>query len=257
MVIRKIIFALLIALVVSSCGSKKGIFSSKKSWSMKKVIKQHEAATADFKTLRGKIRAGYATKDDSQSISINIRMEKDKAIWLSAKLAGIIPLAKVLITPTEVKFYEKIKKTYFVGDFRLLSDWVGTNLDFEKVQNLLTGQTIYDLDEGDYEMSETSNGYEFQSDEKDLLKKLFLLNRHTFKAEAQQLIREEENQSLTITYPEYQKIDGIDFPKEIRIIANQAGESTKIDIEYRSLEFDVQTDFPFEIPSGYNEIKIE
>ena len=224
---------------------------------MKKVIKQHEAATADFETLRGKLRAGYATKDNSQSISITIRMEKNKAIWLSAKLAGIIPLAKVLITPTEVKFYEKIKKTYFVGDFRLLSDWLGTKLDFEKVQNLLTGQTIYDLNEGNYDMRETPNGYEFESDEEAFLTKLFLLNPKTFKADAQQLVREEENQSLTITYPEYQKINGSDFPKKIRIVANQDGESTKIDIEYRSLEMNVPLDFPFEIPSGYTEIKIE
>ena len=86
---------------------------------------------------------------------------------------------------------------------------------------------------------------------------MFLLNGHTFKVEAQQLIREKENQSLTVTYPEYQKIEGIDFPKEIEIIANQGGESTKIQIDYRSLEFNVETDFPFEIPSGYKEIKIE
>ncbi|HET8838737.1 MAG TPA: DUF4292 domain-containing protein, partial [Flavobacteriaceae bacterium] len=195
--------------------------------------------------------------DNSQSISINIRMEKDKMIWLSAKLAGIIPLAKVLITPTEVKFYEKVKKTYFVGDFRLLSDWLGTNLDFQKVQNLLTGQTIYNLEEGNYEMEETPNGFEFQSDEEAFLTKLFLLNPQTFKAEAQQLVRGEENQSLTITYPKYQEINGFDFPKEIQIIANQGGESTKIEIEFRSLEMDVPIDFPFDIPSGYKEIKIE
>lgn len=224
---------------------------------MRKIIKQHEAAAADFKTLQGKLRAGYTTKEESQSISISIRMEKDKTIWLSAKLAGIISLAKVLITPKEVKYYEKINRTYFVGDFRLLSEWLGTKLDFEKVQNLLTGQTIYELDDDAYQMEETPNGYEFQSDEEAFLTKLFLLHPTTFKAEAQQLVRESENQSLTITYPKYQKIKEIYFPQEISIIVNQASESTKIDIEYRSLEFDVPVSFPFNIPSGYKEITIE
>lgn len=257
MTLKKLFSVFLLALVITSCGSKKNLFSSNKIWSMKKVINQHEAASGNFQTLRGKIRAGYTNNESSQSISINIRMEKNKTIWLSAKLAGIIPLAKILITPDEVKFYEKLNKTYFVGDFRLLSDWLGTKLDFEKLQNLLTGQTIYELKNENYEMEKKVNGYEFRSEKGELLTKLFLLNPKTFKAEAQQLIREDKSQSLTITYPEYQVIKGVNFPKKISIIANQGEESTKIDIEYRSLEMDVPVDFPFDIPTGYKEITIE
>lgn len=254
--IKNGLFLLLISIGIYSCGTKKAVFSSK-NLAMKKIIANHEKAVPEFKTFRGRLRAGYETKDQSQSISISIRMEKDEAIWLSAKLAGIIPLAKVLITPKQVKYYEKINKTYFVGDFRLLSEWLGTKLDFEKVQNLLIGQTIYDLDGAEYDMKETERGYEFQSEGERFLTKLFLLDPKTYKTKAQQLIRPKHNQSVTITYPEYQQIDGRYFPKEIAIIANQAGESTKIDITYRSLEFDVPVSFPFNIPSGYTEITVE
>lgn len=256
MQLKKGLFLLLISVGLSSCGAKKTALSTK-DLAMKKIIANHEGASSNFQTLRGKLRAGYTTEDESQSTSISIRMEKDKAIWLSAKLAGIIPLAKVLITPKEVKYYEKLGKTYFVGDFRLLSKWLGTELDFEKVQNLLTGQTIYELDPSEYELEETASGYQFRSKEETFLTKLFLLNPKTFKAEAQQLVREAKNQSVTITYPEYQLINGFYFPKKIAIIANDMGKSTKIDIEYRSLEFDVEVSFPFTVPSGYTEITIE
>lgn len=254
--LKNCLFLLLISIGISSCGAKKSALSTK-DLAMKKIVAKHKEAAPDFSTLRGRIRAGYATADESQSISISMRMEKDKAIWLSAKLAGIIPLAKVLITPKEVKYYEKINQTYFVGDFSLLSKWLGTKLDFEKVQNLLTGQTIYDLDDATYRLEENENGYQFHSEKGAFLAKLFLLNPKTFKAEAQQLIRSEQNQSLTITYPEYQQVNGFYFPKEIAIIANQGAESTKINIAFRSLEFDVPVSFPFNIPSGYKEITIE
>lgn len=247
---------MLISIGMYSCGAKKNALSTK-DLAMKKVIVNHEKAAPNFTTLRSRLRAGYSTQDDSQSISISMRMEKDSAIWLSAKLAGIIPLAKMLITPKEVKYYEKINKTYFVGDFRLLSEWVGTKLDFGKVQNLLTGQTIYDLDKDVYRLEKIDRGYEFHSEKEAFLTKLFLLNPKTFKAEAQQLIREKEQQSVTITYPEYQQINGFYFPKKITIIANQAGESTKINIEYHSVEFNVPVSLPFTIPSGYKEITIE
>ena len=41
-------------------------------------------------------------------------------------------MAKALITPTKVSYYEKINNTYFEGDFSLLSNWLGTDLDFQK-----------------------------------------------------------------------------------------------------------------------------
>lgn len=254
--LKNCLFLLFVTALFYACGAKKTALSGS-DLAAKKVIANHEEAAADFHTLRGKIRAGYATKEQSQSISISMRMEKDKAIWLSAKLAGIIPLAKVLITPEKVSYYEKISKSYFVGDFRFLSEFLGTELDFEKVQNLLTGQTIYALNKKDYSLEKTETGYEFRSEAGAVLTKLFLLNPKTFKAEAQQLIRNGKNQSITITYPEYQETNGFYFPKKIVIMANEEEESTKIDIVYRSLEFDIPVSFPFNIPSGYKEITIQ
>ena len=45
--------------------------------------------------------------------------------------------------------------------------------------------------------------------------------------------------------------------KNITIIANQGDGTTKINIDYRSLEFNESVTFPFSIPSGYEEIVIE
>ena len=70
-------------------------------------------------------------------------MEKDKIIWLSAPLS----VAKVMITPDKVSYYNNWENVYFDGDFSLLSDLLGTELDFTKVQNLLLGETLFDLKE--------------------------------------------------------------------------------------------------------------
>ena len=55
-------------------------------------------------------------------------MEKDKVIWLSAPLG----IARMMITPDQVAFYNKRDNTYFDGDYSLLSDFVGFDLDFLK-----------------------------------------------------------------------------------------------------------------------------
>ncbi len=90
-----------------------------------------------------------------------------------------------------------------------------------------------------------------------LIKKMFLLNPKNFKTSAQQLAQTGENKSVTITYSDYQEVEGKIFPEEISIIANEAGSSTRIELTYRSLEFDQgELNFPFDIPSGYEEISL-
>ena len=255
--ILKIFILALISSVLFSCGTKKNVTTRKAEENKVNVIKKNKASEPDFKTLQGRLRGSYDDGEESQSISVSIRMEKDKAIWLSAKLAGIIPLAKVLVEPNRVQFYEKINGKYFDGDFSLLSSWLNTELDFQKVQDLLIGQPIYEPTIKEYQLSSTQNGYQLASIEKSPIAKSFLIDLLTYRTKAQQLIRASENQGVTITYDDFFGKEEYFMPKGITIIANEKESTTKINIDYRSLEFNQPVSFPFEIPSGYKEITIE
>jgi hypothetical protein len=157
-----------------------------------------------------------------------------------------------------VSYYEKISKTYFDGDYRLLSKWLGTPLDFDKLQNLLTGQAIYDLRTDRYKLTESIQGYQLvPSLELGIIKKIFLLDSESFKTIAQQLSQEKENRNVTVTYPKYQRVSGRTIPEEIKIVANSEGSGTQIEISFKSVTFDDPVSFPFEIPSGYDEIALE
>lgn len=220
------------------------------------VIANHYDNEVDFETFQGRLSLNYQTEERSQSVTVVFRMKKDETIWMSGQLLGI-PLAKVMITPNSVQFYEKITKTYFDGDFRLLSDLLGTPLDYEKIQNLLLGQTIYDLRDERYKLTESTRGYQLVPERADLLKKIFLLDAGNFKALAQQLGQPRENRSVTVTYPEYQKVRGQLFPGQIQIVATDGADNTRIDMTFKNVEFNVPVSFPFSIPSGYEEIIIE
>ena len=251
-----LIFFLL--LIISSCGPKKAKMGTvaPEDAAVAAVVDQHYANEVDFKTLQGKLAIQYQDKDRSQSVNVSFRMKKDDTIWMSGNLLGI-PLAKVLITPNSVQFYEKITKTYFDGDFRLLSDVLGTPLDYDKVQNLLLGQTIYDLRSERYKLTESTRGYQLEPVQENFLKKMFLLDAGNYKAVAQQLGQPNENRSVTVTYPEYQRIGNQIFPGQIKILANDGPDNTRIDMAFKSVEFNVPVSFPFSIPSGYEEIAVE
>lgn len=254
--LRRIGVILMISVFAVSCGSRKGFNKiATKDAEAVSVIKKHYRTEADFKTANGKLRAVYEDQDKSQSVSLSFRIEKDKAIWMSATVLGF-PVAKAYITPTRVSYYEKVNQTYFDGDFSLVSDFLGTPLDFQKLQNLLIGQAIYDLRDEQYRFTTSPKGFQFVADDA-MIKKMFLLNPATLKTDAQQLVQQNENRSLTVTYSEYQKVDGFIFPEKIKIIANEGGTNTNIELTYRSVKFNEEVSFPFDIPSGYDEIGLK
>ncbi|MDT0294613.1 DUF4292 domain-containing protein [Mesonia ostreae] len=254
----KSIFSLILVLLFVSCGTKKVVTGSvSENASVKNIIKAHNNSEASFTTLQARIKGSYKTEKEDQSISISMRMEKDKTIWLSAKLAGIIPLAKVYITPKRVQYYEKIDGTYFDGDFSLLSDWLGMELDFDKVQNLLLGQAIYPLEKSELEMSFTETDYILKSEGKSLLETMFAIQSSNFRLKGQRLARESKQESVVIAYDSYEEVRGEWFPKKIKIIATQEGKSTQIEVDYRQIDLNASVSFPFSIPSGYKEITVE
>jgi len=168
----KLIGALIVMLVAFGCNSSKRVTSSgelSNKMTSKQLIKEHNKKDAKFKTLQARVKVEYNQGDKSQSHTINLRMEKDKTIWISATL-GIV---RAKITPTKVSFYNKLDNTYFDGDFSLISDLLGTRLDFEKVQNILLGNALYNLKEGNYDNDIHEGSYVLSPKEQSELFEIF------------------------------------------------------------------------------------
>ncbi|PCJ97673.1 MAG: deoxyuridine 5'-triphosphate nucleotidohydrolase [Flavobacteriaceae bacterium] len=254
--LRKIV-PFLVVLLVLSCKTNKIITNGNvdESLSSKKIIKNHYSSQLNYKTISGKMRIDYSDGVSSKGISVSLRMEKDKAIWFSAPL-GIV---KVYITPDRVSFYNKMENQYFDGNFTYLSNLLGTELDFEKIQNLLLGHAIFDLRTEKYDTTISGdNKYELKPKEvRELFKTLFQIEPQNFKMATQQIAQPWENRLLEIRYKTYQIIDKKVFPNEINIVAIQDDEQTTIEIEYRNIVFNRTMNFPYKIPKGFKEIALK
>lgn len=253
----KIVFALVMLLFVTNCKSTKSIVASGEAsdkLSAKQVIKQHQKSDADFKTLQGKVKIDITQNQKENGSTFNLRIEKDKVIWLSAKLG----LARMMITPDKVRFYNKLDNEYFDGDYKLLSDFVGVDLDFNKVQNILLGQAIFDLKEEPHKVSVNENSYALQpKDQNALLELFYLINPSHFKMDSLQLFQQLKKRILQVDYTAYQEVKKQILPKDIRIIAVEDSDEVAITIEFKSLTLNEDVRFPFKIPAGYKEIVIK
>ncbi|MBW8244997.1 DUF4292 domain-containing protein [Muricauda oceani] len=239
-------------LTIGACKSTKSITGGEINprLSAKNIINAHYSNEPKFKTLRGRVKIDYTNGDDSQGVNVSLRMAKDKVIWMSAPL-GVV---KAHITPNKVSFYNKLQNEYFDGDFSYLSEMLGTELDFERVQNLLLGNAVMDMRKEKFNTEVYNGNYQLKPKAaQEFFKILFQLEPKNFKVASQQISQPQNGRQLAANYT-YQDISGIIFPEDIKIVAEEKGELTTIDLSFRNLELNKSMTFPYKVPNGYDKI---
>ncbi len=255
----KFVRLILIAMLVfTSCKSKSVVVGSKaiatKKMSARKVSKKHLATSFDKKTIDARLKVAYRDNANKQKLSVKLRIDKDKIIWLNATYLGII-VARAKITPTKVSYYEKINKTYFHGSFEALENILGAEISFDQLQNMLLGQAILDLKAQKYKsMVDNEAHLLLPVQQKALFDILFWINPVHYKLDMQALKNTNKNQELKVDYKSYTNIDGEIFPKRIEIRAKEKGKFTNIDIDYKSVVFNKNIVTPFKVPRGYKQV---
>ncbi|GAA3565633.1 DUF4292 domain-containing protein [Snuella lapsa] len=245
---------ILLLLLVFNCKSTRTVRSGEANLklSAKQLIKENLRQTPHFKTLAVRVKVDVKDGDKEKGYTVNMRIEKDKKILL---MSSPISVVKALITPDKVSFYNKLDNTYFEGDYSYLSKLLGTELDFEKVQNLLLGEALFHLKDETYKVSVDDNTYVLEPKQQRAVFELFLLLEPSyFKIKSQQIYQPEKFRHLQIDYLAYQKIEKQTLPQHIKVIAIEANEELIINLEYKGAALDVDLRFPFKIPSGYKEI---
>lgn len=255
---RNLSLCLLLIFGFISCKSKKivaGDAQVSEKIKISAIIKGQEQLNYEFETLYIRCSAKYKDKKQSQSVSADIRIKKDEIIWINIKFLGF-PAAKALITPTRVSYYEKLNNTYFDGDFELISNWLGTTLDFQKVQNLLLGKPIIELNKSDEIVSRANNLYQVQSSDNNNIATQYYFEPLHYLLRTTQVSEKQANQSLEIKYPNYQIVESKYIPEQLDITANQK-DPVNIIINYKNIVFNQDLSYPFEIPAGYIQISIK
>ncbi len=245
-------------LIFSSCKSTKNTTDDNtiSHLSSKKILKKHLQNQFDSNTLSAKLKIKYADEKQSQQVQVKLRIERDQKIWMSASFLGF-QIAKVYITPDKVQYYEKIGQTYFEGDFSLVSKWLGTDMNFQNVQNLLLGQLLDHQEDEKYKSQIDENSYKLIPKDQEALYNIFYwLDPNSFKIKQQEISQSNINQSLKVAYPEYQNIEKEILPKVLDIKVTTVTSNKSIQIEYRNIELNKTLKFPFSIPKGYNLIEI-
>jgi len=163
--------------LIFACKSK-AVFvaeNTNKPLNSDKIIENYYNNKVNFNTLYIKSNAHYEDEKQTQNVSAEIKIKKEEMILISVRFLGIT-MAKALITPTEVKYYEKVGGKYFEGDFSALSKWLATDLDYQKIQNIFIGQALDNLKTKNYNSTLENNLYKLENNLEPNVKKHITLS---------------------------------------------------------------------------------
>ena len=273
----RLLFGLLIIVAAfSSCRSHKKItlnngkclLDFKNARTLTSNLKANEFK---FDRLNAKFSAETEIDSTSASFTVTLRMKKDSLIWMSISKLGIEG-ARVLITKDSVKLVNRIKNTFFIGDFAYISKLVNTELDFEMLQSLLVGNSVEFYDEDEKIKPGIDNcQYTLGTIRKKTLRKVMEKGKE-LKEPAQSIYMDPESfkvasilfyefapeRSFNAIYNDYKTIN--DSPQLFPMKMNytiKAQKSVKMAIEYSKVTLNEEQSFPFKIPENYEQITIK
>lgn len=247
------------SLTFVSCKSKKTAITEGSASTLltsDKIIEKHYSNKKDFNTLYIKSAVNYKDQKQSQNVTAEIKIKKDEKILVSIRFLGIT-MAKALITPDEVKYYEKINGKYFEGNYAGLSQWLGTDLDFQKVQNMLVGQAFDNLNKGKFKTTIADKMYKLENTSDANTNKAFYFEAEHFLIKKQEIIQTSKGRMLQVTYPNHKEFSEAILPLNLVIEAVQNNGKTNISIDYNAFTFNEELSFPYSVPDAYERIFID
>ena len=162
-----------------------------------------------------------------------------------------------MVVKPSVSYYEKIKGTYYDGDFTSLSKWLGTDLNFEKVQNLLVGEALDNLKKGKYKESIVDQLYRLDDQKESNLKQSYYFDAEKFLLQKEQITQTAENVMIQVAYADHKTFEQGILPTSIVINTIQSKGKTDINLNYNSISFNEEISFPYSIPDGYKRVIIK
>lgn len=229
---------------------------------------QLEKNQFQYKWFAAKISTTIKTPKGSNTVAIRIRMQKDSVIWISLSPALGIEVVRAYITRDSLIFLDRINEKYFKGDFNYVNQLINSNLDFEMLQAMLTGNnfTFYEIDK--FETANDRDRYVLSTIGRRKLKKELkgqdslniilqdiFLSSQNWKIEEMKLKDLNSNRKLDAVYSNFISVGEQSFPSDV-LFNFRAKDNIEAKLTYSKIEIGQQQTFPANIPSKYTEMKL-
>lgn len=207
----------------------------------------------NYTTFTGRAKSSIRFNQDSHDVTMNLRIKRDEAIWISVTAVLGIEVARVLITPDSIKLINRLQSTYINKPFSYIYNYTSPELGFTNLQELLTGNVISQVINSRTEVTSFDTGKILRGSTSDLL---YLVQvNEDYKAVSTALDEDGRGQRLEALYDNFGDFAGQLFPQRVRLEVLSDRVELTSDMYYNRVAFDQEVDLPFTIPARFKEVQ--
>lgn len=252
-------FVVVGALIFTSCKTKRKVAlpshdtPSEVSEASAASIKTFELNNLDFHTFSGRAKTKIELDKKVHDVTLNIRIERNKAIWMSVSALLGVEVARVLITPDSVKILNKFQGEYIVKPFDYIYNYTNQGITFSTLQDLLMANVSSNLLRTQNVQVASASDEFIVVGIKEQLSYQYRINKEN---RPFNFILQEVGgmQNVEAFYGDYANTDGYNFPQNIAL--NIVGEdvSLKARLGYNRVSFNGNVEMPFSVSGRYKVI---
>ena len=268
--INLIIILFSLAIFITSCSSTKktGASSAIKSFkSPNELMVQINNSHALPERLSTKTNIQYKSEKENQSVTAQIRIRLDSAIWISVTPLLGIEVARVLITKDSVKYLDRFNKKYSAQSIIALKKYIPIEGDFYTLQSIILGNHFTYSKNIALKSVLTKNKYYVLSslNKKELKntvnkKVLFPINQQNvwvlpeiYRINKQVIIDNTLSHSIQISYDEFEETSFGWFPKKTKLLVS-SDNKIEIYLRHSRIQNNKFKTLPFKVPASYESI---
>lgn len=224
---------------------------------------EHVLIPPKFEQIKISSKVNVETGSFIPTLDAVIYIEKDKKVWMNLQ-ALLFTVARGIATPEGIKGQDKTSKTYIDSDFDYLNNLLNVNfIDYQSLERILTGRTFVKINDSQFTLTRNAQGFRMVSntnqkivtDEKTREYRIALqydTNYDLLNVSLKDVLSPDE---LEIAYGNWEEINGIRLPKNVKIII-KGSKSSQILLENTKFDFS-RMDTPYSVPSSYKKIEIQ
>jgi hypothetical protein len=227
---------------LSGCKShQKTVYTNTKKISKNKLFKQLKKHRFNAKTLETRFAFTYADQYQSLSGNGKLRILKDSIIWGSLNFLGI-PVVKFYMTPTKIRYYNKLDRTYYDGNFDLLQQQLRIPVNFSNFQNILTGDLVKKFDNDKVNLETSKNLYQLTPDDTYVTS----VKVYPFFKIMSELFSNGGREAIELHYTDYQTFDQENLPTNVLFNIPPK----KLQLHYKNISLNKELTFSFKLPEN-------
>ncbi|MEJ7560377.1 MAG: DUF4292 domain-containing protein [Pedobacter sp.] len=212
-------------------------------------IKLLKAKDITFNTLAIKAKANLDFAGNKNGVTMNIRMERDKQIWVSITAVIGIEVARAVITPDSIKVRNNLQSTYLKKPFNYAYKYTSKNVNFKMLQAIFAGNTIPSFTTELSDIRQQNGAWTISGEEGTLAFRV--LFNEIMKVSENNLNDLKSGQALKVAYGAYQQANDGLFPSSLTINSMAGTKRVNLQLDYTKVDRNIPLDFPFSVPKNY------